>query len=96
MLVDQIERRQDSRTRKEAEIKITYQVSGDEEQLQGWLIEWGEGGARLRLDYPHTPNTDLIISGLPAPLKKPATCRVRWVRKASINDEGYEIGISCP
>ncbi len=94
MLVDQIERRQDSRTRTESEPRIDYKVSGNEQSLQGSLIELGQGGARLRLEFPHTPNTALVILGLPDAPQKQIHCHVRWVRKTSTTATGYEIGVS--
>lgn len=85
MLVDQIERRSDPRIRTEIELEVSYRVPGDDSaipDLQGWLTEISDNGARLRLDRPQPPNTDLIVSGLPERDDEAVVCSVRWIRKA--------------
>ena len=99
MLVDQIERRSDPRIRTEIELEVSYRMPGDNEDaigdLQGWLTEISDNGARLRLDQPQAPNTDLLVSGLPDRQDETIVCSVRWIRKAPANG-GYEVGVAFP
>ncbi len=98
MLVDQIERRSDPRIRTEIELEVSYRPHRDgsaANDLQGWLMEISGNGARLRLDEPHAPNTNLLVSGLPDHQDEAIVCSVRWIRKSSI-DGGYEVGVAFP
>lgn len=99
MLVDQIERRGDPRIRTPIELEVSYRIEDHDTpatELIGWLTEISDGGARLRLERPHTPHTQLLISGLPdRPDQEAVSCSVRWVRKATA-EAGYEIGVAFP
>ncbi len=98
MLLDRIERRSDPRIRTEIELEVSYRTAENGAAnggLKCWLTEISDHGARLRIAEPRSPNTDLLVTGLPDHRDETVVCSVRWVRKAPA-DDGYEIGVAFP